>query len=491
MVQPWKLLVYLAADNTLYNDAQVSLHQITAASLFSDFETIVQIDGPSAQLSSRFRCHQGKRELIWEAPDNYTGDRSIRLTEFLKASITAPTEPKRVFLVLWGHGAGLDHVYFYDTPNQQDNAPAESSPAAPSAPAAPANEPAEESNHIRFTAHEVLNGGDANRYVSDVSLAGILDKVAMSIGRKIDLLGFDACFMAMTEVLHEMRNSTDVVVASDEEIPSGSWPYDSILGDLAQFPGMDASTLSTVIVSRFLEAYSTPDQPARVSLSAFNLAGCGPLAGEMTNLVKVLSPLAEDGVTRRKILRARDSSRTPDEATYIDLGAFCRELGDSFGKNHPVHESAQRVLRVLTGNPWLTYHRDFEESEAFAVYGAAIYFPEKLAPQTTDLAGFASRNNMAIDTSVPDGPIVDGKKFSPASRKFPPASRKFPPASRKFPPASRKFPPAGRKFPDGSQGDSGPQIDGYEILWDHYIELQFNKVTGWSGLIEKLIVAGY
>jgi hypothetical protein len=197
----------------------VSLHQITAASLFSDVETIVQIDGPSAQLSSRIRCHQGKRELIWEAPDNYTGDRSIRLAEFLKASITTPTEPKRVFLVLWGHGAGLDHVYFYDTPNQQDKAPPESSPAAPSAPTAPPQRTCEESNPIRFTAHEVLNGGDANRYVSDVSLAGILDNVAMSIGRKIDLLGFDACFMAMTEVLHEMRNSTDMVVASDEEIP--------------------------------------------------------------------------------------------------------------------------------------------------------------------------------------------------------------------------------------------------------------------------------
>ena len=112
----------------------------------------------------------------------------------------------------------------------------------------------------------MLNGGNANSYVSDVSLAGILDNAAMSIGRKIDLLGFDACFMAMTEVLHELRNSTEMVVASDEEIPSGSWPYDSILGDLAQFPGMDASALSTVIVSRFLEAYSTPDQ-ARQSLS--------------------------------------------------------------------------------------------------------------------------------------------------------------------------------------------------------------------------------
>jgi hypothetical protein len=190
----------------------------------------------------------------------------------------------------------------------------------------------------------------------------------------------------------------------------------------------------------------------------------------MTALVKTLSPLVEDGIMRRKILRARDSSRTPDEATYIDLGAFCRELSDSFGESHPVHECAQKVLRVLTGSPWLIYHRDFEETEAFAAYGAAIYFPEKLSPQVSDLVDLASQSNMGIDTNVPDGPIVAGKKF---------------------PPTSGKFPPTSGKFAGGSQQDSGPQIDGYEILWDHYVQLQFNKVTGWSGLIEKLIAAGY
>src|SRR6202034_927842 len=154
MVQPWKLLLYLAADNTLYNDAQVSLHQITAASLFSDIETILQIDGPSAELSPRFRCHQGRKELIWEAPDNYTGDRSIRLADFLKASITAPIEAKRIFLVLWGHGAGLDHVYFYDNPSQ-NGVPASAPAAKPRAQAAPPA-PVAQSNPIHFTAHEVL-----------------------------------------------------------------------------------------------------------------------------------------------------------------------------------------------------------------------------------------------------------------------------------------------------------------------------------------------
>lgn len=506
MAQPWKLLVYLAGDNTLYSDAQISLHEIVAATRASSVETIAQVDGPSAQLSTRYRCAQGTKEVIWEAPDGYTTDRSIRLTDFLKASITAPTEPKRVCLVLWGHGAGLDHVYFYDNPSKP-NAPGSAPVATPRAQVALPVASAAPTNPIHFTAHEVLNGGDANRYVSDVSLARILDEIAGSIGRKIDLVGFDACMMAMAEVIYEMRNSTSLVVASDEEVPAGSWPYAAILGDLAQCSGMDASTLSTVIVSRYLEAYSLQGQTQRVSLSAFDLNGCGSLAVEMTNLVKALTPCVENGVMRRKILRARDSSRTPDEPTYIDLGVFCRELTESFDKSHPSYASAQRVLQTLVAYPYLTYHRDVDQGDAFDAYGAAIYFPEKLAPQAQDLQEYAAANNLGVDNAVPNGPLIAGKKFPPAGDKFPPAGDKFPPAGDKFPAASGKFPPAGDKFPPAGDkfppagdkfppaGDkfsgNGPQIVGYEILWNRYIELEFNHVTGWADLIEKVIAAGY
>ena len=130
MVQPWKLLVYLAGDNTLYNDAQYSLHEIVASTFDSSVETIVQVDGPSAQLSTRYRCANGTKQVIWEAPDGYTTDRSARLTDFLKGTITAPIEPRRIFLVLWGHGAGLDHVYFYDNPSQNGAAGARPAPQA-------------------------------------------------------------------------------------------------------------------------------------------------------------------------------------------------------------------------------------------------------------------------------------------------------------------------------------------------------------------------
>ena len=83
MDQPWKMLVYISADNTLYNDALVSLRQITDASLLNNVDIIVQLDGPDPDQVSRYRCVGGQKQLLWEAPNGYTLDRAARLQHFL------------------------------------------------------------------------------------------------------------------------------------------------------------------------------------------------------------------------------------------------------------------------------------------------------------------------------------------------------------------------------------------------------------------------
>ena len=473
MVQPWKLLVYIAADNSLYDDAQVSLQEITSASLFSNVETIVQIDGPNAELSSRYRCSGGSKKLIWEAPDSYSGDRKVRLEDFLAASVDHPVESKRIFLVLWGHGAGLDHVYFYKDPPAAPAAPAAIPTPVPVpvpgtmgvAPAVANAAPNAVARTIQFQPAELLNGNNANRYVDDIALAGVLTNFSKSMNQKIDLLGFDACMMAMVEIWHEIRDSTSLVVASDEELPKGSWPYALILSDLAKYPGMDASTLSTVIVSRFLERYSMQGHRTRVSLSAVDLRGCIPLSLAMRDLVAELTKVAGNGQDRRRMFRARDSSRTSDEVTYIDLGMFCNELSESFADSTGVHITADAVLAVLKQYPYVIYHRDFKENEPVNAYGVALYFPDNLAPTRQDVITFAATHS-----------LTQGKKFPPSAGKFPPSAGKFPPS-------------AGKGVGVSAAGQR--EISGYEILWDHYQELSFSTVTGWATLIENVLKLGY
>ena len=543
MAQPWKVLVYMAADNSLYAAAQMSLREITEASRSSEVETIVQFDGPSAQLSTRYRCDGGRREVIWEAPNDYTLDRGKRLSDFLMASVDHPQELKRILLVLWGHGAGLDHVYFFANANEDTTgggagdagsssaagATAGSGPtgsagasgtgaaasgggSVSSGTAAAAGASAKSGGMV-FAPHEIFNGANPNQYVDDVSVAEILEEFSQSMNRKIDVLGFDACMMSMAEIWHELRESTALAVASDLEVPDAGWPYGAILSDLGRYPGMDASALATMVISRYMEVSEAQAPGQTVSLTACNLGACGALADAMRGLVDEMKKVAGDGEARRKVFRARDASTTPEETTYIDLGQFMTELSESFPPESGIYQNCMHVLSVMSEYPYLIYNRSAGDDVPYRAYGVALYFPLSVAPTIEEVSQFAAQNNLATgkkfhaeaDTKFPPVvgkfPPVVGKfppvvgKFPPVVGKFPPVVGKFPPVVGKFPPVVGKFPPVVGKFP-GAGGTTGEDpspdaISGYEILWDRYQQLDFCKATGWADLLESLLDAGY
>lgn len=88
-----------------------------------------------------------------------------------------------------------------------------------------------------------------------------------------DLVGFDACLMAMVEVAYEIRQNTSVMVGSEKTVPNDGWPYNTILQDLVGYPTMSAAHLGIAIVDRYYESYGNSQ-----ILSAVNLPAMGTLA---------------------------------------------------------------------------------------------------------------------------------------------------------------------------------------------------------------------
>jgi cysteine peptidase C11 family protein len=495
MYQPWKFLIYIAADNVLYENSQVSLREIADSSLLSDVEITVQVDGPTEAMATRYKCEKGSKRLIWEAPENYTADRGDRLRDFLNAAAGNGNGHQRILLVLWGEGAGLDHVWFYGDPGSKiaDN-------GAQLQPGEDPHRLVKAMQAIKGVPNDVLDGQNANLYVKDIELGSILLEFSKKVGRRIDILGFDACLMAMAEICYEVRASVSMVVGSDEEIPQQSWPYAQILQDLGRFPGMNANTLSTLIVSRYVEKYKIPGKSDRVSLSAMNLAGSEELASAMSRLVDAFNALANDVACKRRIFRARDASRSADEASYIDFGVFCEELMESFDEHTAVHASAKTVLFVLKNHSYIQYHRDVGEDGSFAPYGLSLYFPEVLPPDAEGLEAAAS------EFTVTTHAALAGKKDPPHQKKDPPHSRKDPgggmpdpaanedpgsvmkdpPHQKKDPPHQKKDPPHQKKFPGGA-GPAPMEITSYYILWDSYVPLEFNKATGWADFLARVL----
>ncbi|QNI31739.1 hypothetical protein H7849_22250 [Alloacidobacterium dinghuense] len=519
MDQPWKMLVYISADNTLYDDALVSLRQLTDASSLNNVDIVVQLDGPSPGQGSRYRCVGGKKQLVWEADKNYVNiNRAQRLKDFLsleeaagklptamphvstatpEGSTATPPERQRIALILWGHGAGLDHLYFYKNPLPKDSL----SPNVPNPNLYVTNielgtilekysagvvrkgilenyskdeilenyskKCSREKILEKYSKEDLLKKYSEEEILEKYSKEDLLKNYPKAVDFKIDLLGFDSCLMAMTEICHEVAGSVSLVVASDEVVPDQSWPYDTILGDLSKFPGMDANTLSAAIISRFRERYTQKGSKTRVSLSSMNLSKSSDLVKAMTELVNALDAATKwdaDVKAKSMIFRARDASRTPDEVTYIDFGVFCKELSQSFSQEHveepernknyaAVSNQAKNALDVLVSSPYILYHRDAGEDGSIDPYGLAIYFP-----QTLD-----------IITSL----IDDAVKQEVVPKVMPRDDVKTPGTPHKTPGTPHK-------------GD-GPQITGYEILWGDYLKLKFNQDTRWANLVCQLL----
>jgi len=83
---------------------------------------------------------------------------------------------------------------------------------------------------------------------------------------EIDLIGFDACLMAMVEVAYEIRDHADYMVGSEKGEPNDGWPYDLIIPDLTAAPTMSAYSLGNVIVNRYYQSYGNSEIMSNVNL---------------------------------------------------------------------------------------------------------------------------------------------------------------------------------------------------------------------------------
>jgi hypothetical protein len=128
-----------------------------------------------------------------------------------------------------------------------------------------------------------LNLGEIHSALSDISTL---------IGRPLDILGFDACLMSMTEVVYGIHDYASVMIASENAEPTSGWPYDTILTQLAETPEMDAAQLATSIVDN----YYTSHMPTGYTMTAIDLTKIDTLVGTLNDLAQALVVYADSNI---------------------------------------------------------------------------------------------------------------------------------------------------------------------------------------------------
>jgi len=349
-IPEWTVMVYLDADNNLESEGINDINEMEMAGSSSDVNIVVQADRiPYSVLAAN---NQGYADDTsngnWTTTRRYyiTQDfNPVQINSQLKSDLGelnmgdpqtlvdfaswAVTEypAKKYLLVIWNHGGGFRST-----------------------------------NLAKDIAWDDTNGEDK---ITMPELEYALSAINTQMGKNIDIVGMDACLMAMTEVVYQIKDYADILVASEENEPGDGWPYDTILDQLVVNPTVSPEQLATDIVDEYVFSY-----PYRsVTQSAIDLSYMDTLTSQLSNLA---SAIMDDNLTIKKnYLEASNSSQYYGDFDFIDLYDFCNQLV-TYSNSLEVKNIALNIQQTLS---YAIIKSGYNGGSVSGSKGLSIYFP--------------------------------------------------------------------------------------------------------------------
>lgn len=294
----WTVLIYLDGDNDLEEQAFNEIKEMESVGSTSDVNIIVYVDYFSDQdlHTSEAECYNitkdvSNNETIWSSPlvtplptEPNMGD-PYTLLEFIKFG-QIHSEANNYLLILWDHGAGYKGACVDETNNSDWLLP-----------------------------HE---------------LSMVLENDTIN---PINVVAFDTSYMGQLEIAYEIRNRTELIVFSEEQIPETGFPYHRFLHTLVLYPQMTALEIAQEIVRRYNEAY-TPlgdyyDQTSpntKIGLSVLNTTRVTHVIGWLDTLIDQLLEPSFLELNYEGICASRGATLYFKQPDFIDLGAFAYQL---------------------------------------------------------------------------------------------------------------------------------------------------------------------
>jgi len=218
-----------------------------------------------------------------------------------------------------------------------------------------------------YTAKDIAlddtSGGDK---ITMPELEYAFSAISAQIGKNIDIVGMDACLMAMTEVAYQIKDHADILVASEENVPGDGWPYDTILAQLIANPTMSSTQLATDIVDKYIYSYPYND----VTQSAIDLSHIDTLATQLSNFA--LAIMSDTLTPSINYMEAAYSSQYYGDPDFIDLYDFCSNVL-IYSYNIQVKSIALSIQQTLISS--VVINSNYNGWSVSGSKGLSIYFP--------------------------------------------------------------------------------------------------------------------
>lgn len=249
----WVIGVHLAADNNLYQFGLEDMNEMEAGLNTDKVKFVVLFDGAKQGDSAVYEIQKDPggmnktlvskkvaNPLVPASNEIDSGDPKLaaKFADWLVSNYPA----KHTGFVFWNHGAGWERAKnsFVSKPSRK----------------------------IGEISTNEFCWDDNGSNMSTTDLNPILEPAAKKMGKKFDILNFDACLMAHTEVAYQARNAVDFLVASEKTEPGAGNPYDYLSKALSAKSSMSGSEAAQMFVKSYEQSY----KGQQVTLSATNIS---------------------------------------------------------------------------------------------------------------------------------------------------------------------------------------------------------------------------
>jgi hypothetical protein len=330
--RPWTVMIYMAGDNGTIFDTKYGplklMAEMTAAGYADLLEmgsvgttdnvaVVCLFDTPDGTYEIQVRKGRGFADsIVRSLQEINTGD-PVELRDFIVRSVAAhPAD--HYLLVIWNHGTGWLDVDHYAVTRALGDDGKSHGPIFRTTPSR-----AIEGQRTRPIAYD----DSSKDFLDTQDLRKALGEAQAATGRRLDLVGMDACLMAMIEGARELAPFADYFIASQEVEPLDGWPYRPILEMLDRHPGLPPVELAGAIVGEYARRYGGATRLGEeiITQSALALASTAVtevLCGRLVHEVLGRADAALLGIVRD----ARKQAQAFQDRSYRDLGDFADRL---------------------------------------------------------------------------------------------------------------------------------------------------------------------
>ena len=392
----WTVMVWMAGDNDLEDFGTGDIGELKRVGSTKDVHVVAQLDRMDDNCTRRYYLRKGTSidaDAVAELDETNTGDPRVAVDFFTWAMKTYPAQ--RYLTVIWNHGSGIDETDVYKRAAARGVSVVRG--ARPSSTVVP-RERVRAITTRKFrralfsttieaavTNRAIAYDDTAADFLDNVELKRVLAQVKKKVGRKIDLVGFDACLMNMVEVAYQLRQDVALIVGSQETEPGDGWPYDKVLADLAAKPTMTPAELGKKIVQRYAASYASDS----VTQSLLDLERLTPLATAIDKLAVALVKAIKQPVEFAGVTKAiRDAQHFQDTRDFIDLHDLCAHLCKRV-KDPAVQSAASATMTLINPPKGIVAAEAHKGASVKGARGVSIYFPRGDVSVAYDKLDFA------------------------------------------------------------------------------------------------------